>query len=203
MDAPALLANDHAVVKDLFSRYGELGIDDRARKASLWKRLREELDVHSAIEEELFYPVVRTANPVTAGMLVGEALEEHRLIRQILKDLDREVPGSDEFDAKLNVLRENVLRHAREEEETIFEEARSSMTPLHLNLLGGRLADRKHELGGTVHRPVPVMAAKAKRAFARVRQMVSRSTRGSRGMRVGRSRRSAVRSATARGSRRS
>lgn len=192
MDATELLTNDHDMVRDLFDRYEELAVGDRAAKASLFQRLREEIEAHAAIEEEIFYPAVRAANPVLAGPIIREAFEDHRLIRQILLDTATGSPGSDEFDAKLSVLRENVLRHAEMEERDIFAEARSSMTPLQLRLLGGSLADRKHERNGKVHRPVPVLAG-ARRVFSRVRRAVSRALRQA-GPQTGHARRSATRS---------
>ncbi len=176
MDATELLRDDHEVLRGLFARYQELADGDRPAKAALFRRIREEIEAHAAVEEEIFYPAVRGANPVLAGPIVREAFEDHRLIRQILRDVEAGSPGSDEFDAKLNVLRENVLRHAEREEREVFAEARSSMTPLQLSLLGGRLSDRKRELGGAVHRRVPVLAG-ARRIFSRVRRAVSHTLR--------------------------
>ena len=115
MDPTELLRDDHEVLRSLFVRYHEIDVGDRAAKASLFRRIQGEIDVHAAIEEEIFYPAVRGANPVLAGPMVREAFEDLRLIRQILHDVETGSPGSDEFDAKLNVLRENVLRHAETE----------------------------------------------------------------------------------------
>jgi len=178
MDATDLLKDDHEVLRALFVRYHESDVDDLAMKASLFRRIRKEIEAHAAVEEEIFYPAVRSANPVLAGPIVREAFEDHRLIRQILRDVEAGSPGSDDFDAKLSVLRENVLRHVESEEREVFAEARSSMTPLQLSLLGGRLSDRKRELGGTVHQRVPVLNG-ARRVFSRVRHAVSRVLRHS------------------------
>jgi len=176
MDATELLHDDHQALRALFDRYHELGAGDRAAKAALFRRIRKEIEVHAAIEEEIFYPAVRAANPVLAGPIVREAFDDHRLILQILHDVEAGTPGSDEFDAKLSVLRDNVLYHAEAEERELFAEARSSMTPLQLRLLGGRLSDRKHELGGRTYRRVPILG-EARWVFSRVRTAVSRAFR--------------------------
>jgi hypothetical protein len=189
MDATDLLKNDHDALRLLFARYGELEVGDLTEKALLFGRLARELEAHAAIEEELFYPTVRNANPATAGAIIREAFEEHLLMRRILGDLQQEVPGTDDFDAKLAVLRENVLRHAEEDEREVFAEARASLTPLQLRLLGGRLEDRKRDLGGRVHRNAPVLD-RARRVFSRVRRAVSRAVRQARGSRPVRARRS-------------
>jgi len=176
MDATELLKDDHDLLRELFARYGELAVDDRVAKAALFDRIRQELEAHAAIEEEIFYPAVRSANPVLAGPIVREAFEDNRLVRNILRDVGAGSPGSDEFDSKINVLRENVLHHAEAEEREVFAEAKSSMTPLQLSLLGGRLSDRKRELGGRVHRRVPVLSG-ARQVFSRVRRVMSHALR--------------------------
>lgn len=188
MDAFELLRKDHAAVLKLFARYGELEDGEHSAKATLFRRLREELEAHAAIEEEVFYPAVRSANPAIAGALVRESYETHRLIRQILRDLSQGIPGVDDFDGRFMALRENVLRHVEEEERDVFAEAQASMTPLQLRLLGGTLSDRKHELGGRVHRARPALAT-ARRALSRVGRVVTGALRRARGGVQDRSRR--------------
>ena len=194
MDAFELLRNDHAAVMELFGRYGELEDDELSAKAALFRRLREELEAHAAIEEEVFYPAVRNANPAIASALIRESYETQRLIRQILRDLSLGIPGVDDFDGRFMALRENVLRHVEEEEQEVFAEARASMTPLQLRLLGGTLSDRKRELGGRVHRARPALATTARRALTRVGRAVTVALRRARGGAQERSRRSSDRS---------
>ena len=52
--------------------------------------------------------------------LVNEAIEEHRIVKTLLEEMSNAEVGDDVFDAKMKVLRENVLHHAEEEEKEMF-----------------------------------------------------------------------------------
>jgi len=55
--ALALLKKDHDTVKDLFDKFEKA--EGRPAKKKIVNQALEELKVHAAIEEELFYPAVR------------------------------------------------------------------------------------------------------------------------------------------------
>ena len=55
-DAIALLKGDHEVVKDLFDQFEDA--DDANDKAQIARKAIDELKIHDAIEEEIFYPQV-------------------------------------------------------------------------------------------------------------------------------------------------
>ena len=52
MDAIALLKADHRKVEELFEKYEK----SRGKKAEIAQQICLELTVHTAIEEEFFYP---------------------------------------------------------------------------------------------------------------------------------------------------
>ena len=75
-DAIELLMADHKRVAKLFAEFEALkdsGSDDA--KSALVARICQELTVHMAIEEEIFYPAVRKA--IDDESLMDEALVEH------------------------------------------------------------------------------------------------------------------------------
>jgi len=119
-----ILKQDHEAVKDLFAGYAKLGDGDVEEKDRLWQQINEELTIHAEIEERLFYPAVRDVNTDEAEDLVSEALEEHRVVKTLLEEMSEIEAGEDAFEAKMKVLRENVLHHAEEEEKEIFEQAK-------------------------------------------------------------------------------
>jgi iron-sulfur cluster repair protein YtfE (RIC family) len=118
--ATALLREDHENVKQLFSAYEEIEKEDVEQKSKLFRALKKELTIHAQIEEEIFYPAIEGSGDEEAEELIKEANEEHRLVKQLLEELAELGPESDDFDAKLKVLKENVLHHAEEEQEEIF-----------------------------------------------------------------------------------
>jgi len=177
--ATELLKNDHAFVRTLLKNYQEMEPGQTERKKTLFQQIRQELELHSEIEEKLFYPAVRAARTPKAERLIREAYEEHRLVRQLLRELSQDTPGSDAFDAKFKVLKENVLHHAKEEEHDVFWVAREHLSKEDLEQLGSDLESRKHELGGRVHQVGP-LARKARRVMNRVTRALGLSSPGPR-----------------------
>ena len=65
MDAITLLRNDHKTVEQLFKRFEQAGDRAHVEKRQIVDRIIEELSVHAAIEEQVFYPVARATVPDT------------------------------------------------------------------------------------------------------------------------------------------
>src|SRR3712207_7709544 len=76
MDAVKLLKDDHEKVKGLFRQFEKAR--GEAKKKQLADEIMMELEVHSKIEEEIFYPAVR--EKVGEDELVAEAVEEHHVV---------------------------------------------------------------------------------------------------------------------------
>jgi hemerythrin superfamily protein len=147
MDALELLTADHNRVRGLFSRFKEADEHDRdAEAAELAGKIVEELEVHTTIEEEIFYPAVHDESE-ELGDLVDEGLEEHHVAKTLIGELGSLDAGGDEWTAKMKVLIENVEHHAKEEEEEMFPKVRSASDADTRNALAERLEARKAELG--------------------------------------------------------
>lgn len=118
-----ILKQDHRTVKELFSEFEKLADGSRDEKERLFQEINEELTIHAEIEERLFYPAVREVKTDEAQDVVSEAVEEHRIVKTLLEELSDMDPGP-QFDAKMKVLRENVVHHAEEEEKEMFPQAK-------------------------------------------------------------------------------
>jgi hemerythrin superfamily protein len=143
-DALDLLRADHDKVKDLFREFHTLkGKDghDR-RKNELVDEICYELTLHSMLEEEIFYPVLRSA--IDDDDLIDEADVEHAGARELIGQLEIMAPGDDHYDATVTVLGEEVEHHIEKEEGELFEAARGA--GIDLDELGEQLAARKEEL---------------------------------------------------------
>jgi hemerythrin superfamily protein len=119
-----LLKQDHRTVKELFNEYGKLEPADRDGREQLFRKINEELTIHSELEERLFYPAVREVQTDEAQDIVSEAIEEHRIVKTLLEELSDLVPGQPPFEAKMKVLRDTVLQHVEEEEKEMFAQAK-------------------------------------------------------------------------------
>src|SRR5689334_19972179 len=103
MNAITLLKADHKTVAELFRRFERAGDDAHKTKRDIVDRIIEELAVHAAIEELVFYPAVRAeVRGVEADTL--EALEEHHIVKWTLSELDGMDPRDERFVAKVTVL---------------------------------------------------------------------------------------------------
>ncbi|BBE34141.1 hemerythrin domain-containing protein [Sphingosinicella microcystinivorans] len=141
-DAIALLKADHRKVEDLFEQFEKARTDDR--KQTLAREICSELKIHTAIEEEIFYPAFR--EKIEADML-DEAHVEHDGAKVLINDIESSSPSDDFYDAKLTVLSEEIKHHVHEEEmpsEGIFAQCRR--TDVDLVALRDRMLIRKQEL---------------------------------------------------------
>lgn len=147
MDALSLLTTDHNRVRGLFARFKDASEDDDLETMqALAAQMREELEVHTTIEEEIFYPAVRELDGEIADT-VAEGLEEHHQVKVLLTELESIDPGDDAWKAKWTVIIEDVDHHAEEEEEELFPDVRKELDADRLEELGQKLDARKGELG--------------------------------------------------------
>ena len=139
MDAIELLKDDHKKVEKIFTAMESK--DDRQR---LFPELDRELSVHAEIEEKIFYPAAKEAEPTRD--LVIESIEEHKQIKMVLADLEQTDKTTDEWGAALNVLKEDVMHHVGEEEDELFPKVRKILSKEQLEDLGSRMEALKMQL---------------------------------------------------------
>jgi hemerythrin superfamily protein len=141
MDALALLKKDHDAVKKLFARF------EKSPSKALSDRIVRELAVHSAIEEQLFYPAVRQAAEQEeleeADEQVLEALEEHRVAKWLLAEIEKMDEDDERFEAKCSVLFESVRHHIKEEEGPLFRFVRRLLPKQQRDALGKAMQSAK------------------------------------------------------------
>jgi hemerythrin superfamily protein len=139
-DAIALLKEDHRAVEKLFKEFE--GAKGEGRKEKLARRICLELSIHTMIEEEIFYPACEGK---VEEDLLKEAFVEHDSAKLLVAEIEAGNGRSDDFfDAKVQVLSEQIDHHVKEEEGELFPQVRKA--DLDLDALGERLAQRKKEL---------------------------------------------------------
>lgn len=143
-DAITLLKRDHREVEGLFSQYQAL--EEKGTPAQRSKVVQEAcalLTVHATIEEELFYPAVRS-NINEAADLLDEAQVEHGTVKELIARIEGMRPNAPLYKANFTVLTEYVKHHIKEEEGELFDLVKES--DLDLDRLGRKLEERKLEL---------------------------------------------------------
>jgi hemerythrin superfamily protein len=145
MKATDLLKKQHRDVKQLFKKLERT--ESASERRQLMTEIAQELQVHTKIEEELFYPAMRDVPSKKAEEMVSEALEEHHVVDLVLNELPQVDPEDERFEAKMTVLSELVLHHADEEEKEMFKLA-TKLGKEELEELGERMQARTTELKG-------------------------------------------------------
>ena len=143
MDAFAVLKADHEKVAGILETIEET--TERATKSrdEMFARLKSELDLHAMIEEEIFYPALEESEETRDITL--EAYEEHRMVKQLLAELEAEPKDTEEWTAKFTVLKENIEHHVEEEEGEMFTKARKALSNEEIERLGEELQDAKRQ----------------------------------------------------------
>jgi hemerythrin-like domain-containing protein len=127
-DALDLLAQEHRAVEALFAGFERVSKKGTRGVRGLVARLVDELALHTAIEEQVLYPFARSAIPALRDRLL-QSLEEHNLVKRILREIESLAPGDPHLAPKVRVLAENVRFHVTEEEDELFPRLRRVLTP--------------------------------------------------------------------------
>lgn len=140
MNALELMKADHDRMKELFDE--ALEDNDPDARAQLLHQIRAELMVHERMEEDVFYPALRSGGE-KAKEIVLEGYPEHHVIDVILDELLEVPEDADHWQAKLKVLKENLEHHISEEEGEMFKRARQSLGQETLEELGRKMEQVK------------------------------------------------------------
>src|SRR5436190_21278011 len=154
--AISILKKDHDTVKDLFEKFEKA--ESSTEKERIITKAVNELKIHAAIEEEIFYPTVRKH---VGSDLMNEADEEHHVAKVLIAELDLNGGGGDHRMAKFTVLAESVRHHIKEEETEMLPKAKE--LDIDFEALGQKMLGRKKELkqNGIPGDAEHVMVAKA------------------------------------------
>jgi iron-sulfur cluster repair protein YtfE (RIC family) len=143
MDAFELLKQDHEKVSGIFEKLEPTTENAVKTREELFAKLKNELDIHARIEEQIFYPAIKQAEETHDITL--EAFEEHRVVKRLLSELEAMPVDNEQWGAKLKVLKENVEHHVEEEEGEMFPSARKVLSEEQINDLGARMEAAKKE----------------------------------------------------------
>jgi hypothetical protein len=143
-DAIALLKADHRQVEEWFEQVEKTRSDER--KQQLANQICKALEVHTKIEEEIFYPAFLEATEEED--LHHEAAIEHDGAKKLIAEIEGSSPKDEYFDARVSVLSEMIKHHVKEEEQRDGMFAKARQSDMDLEQLGEQLAARKAQLEG-------------------------------------------------------
>jgi hypothetical protein len=150
MNAFELLKADHEKVSAIFEKLEPTTERAVKTREELFEKLQQELDIHARIEEEIFYPVLK--KEAETREITMEGFEEHKIVKQLLSEMASLSVESEEWTAKLKVLKENVEHHVEEEEGEMFKSAREVLSAEQVEELGTRMQAEKQQLAAAAGR---------------------------------------------------
>jgi len=140
-----MIRMDHTHVVTLFHRFET--DTPAARKKAIVESACLALDIHAQLEEEIFYPVLRTV--LTGDPVLEKSEPEHEQMRQLIAVLrERGGDGSGEgteFDDKFMELMRIVLHHVADEETRLLPAAERLLSD-RLGELGIDMTKRRVQL---------------------------------------------------------
>ena len=141
MNAFTLLKADHEKVAGILESIDKTTERATKTREELFTRLKQELDLHAEIEEQILYPALEEIEETREIAL--EAYEEHRLVKQLLGELEAAPKDDEQWTAKFTVLKENIEHHVEEEEGAMFKKARRALSEKQIEEIGERLQQAK------------------------------------------------------------
>jgi hemerythrin-like domain-containing protein len=147
-----LLTQDHKRVQKLFKDFEKVDRNDADAVREIVETACLELQIHSMLEEEIFYPAVRAqVSDQPEEDLLNEAEVEHETVDELIAKLHALEPDDPMYCAYFTVLTEYVKHHVKEEEQELFP-AVQDMSALDLDQLGEDMRLRREELFAEMER---------------------------------------------------
>ncbi len=136
------LKRDHRIIRDLFNKYEKS--DNQDERFELAAMLFRELRLHSALEEEVFYPMLD--EKLEDSEIVSEALDEHETTVALIEELESMDVLDAEFNERFLDLADTVLHHIDEEEKEMFQLAGQLFQADDIEQLDSEMAQRRQAL---------------------------------------------------------
>jgi hemerythrin superfamily protein len=144
MNAMSLLKEDHQKVKKMLAELDSTTERGVKTREALFAKIKQELVVHEAIEEEIFYPALKH-HPKTNEIAL-EGYEEHHVVNMVMAEIEGVAFDDEKWGAKFTVMKENLEHHIAEEEGEMFKRARQVFDQDELTQLGESMKARKEDL---------------------------------------------------------
>jgi hemerythrin superfamily protein len=145
LDATEMLMQDHREIESLFSEFEALHREG-ADTTTVIDLACEEIRIHDAVENDIFYPAVGDASDAEAIQdLLDSAEDAHDSVLDLMDDIEEDADDVSKRNAHFARLAIAMREHIREEETQLFAEARK-LEQLDLAALAVRMKARIIEL---------------------------------------------------------
>jgi hypothetical protein len=116
-----MLKADHKKVKKAFKDFEKMDVEEDGESAeALVSQTLAEIEIHAALEEQIFYPAARGV--IKEEDLIDEAEVEHMTVKVLIEQLKSMGAEEEKFAATFKVLGEYIDHHVKEEEGEMFKQ---------------------------------------------------------------------------------
>ena len=119
-----LILSEHDAFRRAFTELE--GVTDHDELATRWRELADQLEVHAAGEEDVFYPALLQDVDDSEGD-TKHAIKDHNEIRDAVRAVDEHPLGSDAWWEAFRSAREATVEHLEEEEHDVLPPFRESV----------------------------------------------------------------------------
>jgi len=173
-NAIQMLKEDHRKVKELFEEFAQA--EEEQMKEQIVENTVRELEVHAALEDEIFYPAAE--EQIGEKESIDEAREEHHVVKLLIGELKKMSSDDERYDAKYTVLAESVKHHIEEEESELFPKLEGKIDA---EELGAEMESRKERLQRQPHKRSTKAKSRTRTRKSRQRSSNKRRKRASGG----------------------
>lgn len=117
MSANDLLDDDHNRVLQMFNEYSSEATPEEKRRIA--RMICRELKIHTRIEEEIYYPRVRSKSG--AHDMLDKALTDHDHTDELIREIENASTHDETIDRKVRALDDEIRRHIHYERDRLFE----------------------------------------------------------------------------------
>lgn len=115
-------------------------------KKALAETIASALEIHATLEEEIFYPALRTLEG--GEPVLTKSVPEHDEMRRLIAELRAAEPTDARHDQLLQQLMRDVIHHVADEESVLLPQAERLMDNGRLSELGAEMTRRRLQLVG-------------------------------------------------------
>lgn len=142
-NAIKMLQDDHNSVRILFGQFHQIPAGQGGQADTTAAQIASLLKTHTALEEELVYPVLAEIAPEMAD----EARDEHDEAKRLLSEIEKAESGTEgTLSALLTDLQAAFTAHVQKEEDTVFPLLSEKLGVSELENLGRAMLNRQQEL---------------------------------------------------------
>jgi hypothetical protein len=125
VDITALILSEHETFRRAFTRIE--GLTDTGELAAAWQELADQLEVHAAGEEQVFYPeLLQDVDDSTDD--TEHAVKDHNKIRDAVRGVADHEFGTDAWWEAFRAAREETVEHLEEEENDVLPPFREQVS---------------------------------------------------------------------------